>query len=145
MLSGSIPPRAPARTIPSAATQKWTGLPISNAVLAADGDGETGPDGDGEDGPADGDGETGADGAGVGVLDGTGVGVLDGDGVSVTDGGADGAGVEWTGPGVKATIAAMARAAVAIPASNPRTTARRGGMERGYQYQAPGAAIPVTG
>jgi hypothetical protein len=89
---------------------------MPNAVPASEGEASADADA-----PADGDGETAADGTADGVVDGE---------TSITDGGADGVGVEWTGPGAKATIAATARTAVTTPASSPRTTARRGGMKR---------------
>ncbi len=57
----------------------------------------------------------------------------------------EGVGAGWTGPGTKATIAATTETATAIPASNARTTARRGSMAGGYQYHAPGAVSPGTG
>ncbi len=71
---------------------------------------------------------------------GEGVGV-DGEGDTI----GDGVRVGWTGPGAYATTAATMTAPVAIPASSPRTMARRGSMAGGYQYHAPRAGCAGTG
>jgi hypothetical protein len=103
------------------------------------GEPDGGPDGDG-----DAAGELEGDPLGDGDADGDGEGDADGD-ATLGLGATDGAGVGWTGPGTKATIAPTRITAVTTPASSPRTMARRGGIAGGYQYQAPEAARLGTG
>ncbi len=108
-----------------------------------DADGDALGEGDGD---PDGDGDAAGELEGEPLGDGVGVGDGDGDGDATLGLGAtDGAGVGWTGPGTKATIAPTRITAVTTPASSPRTMARRGGIAGGYQYQAPEAARLGTG
>ncbi|HSS35992.1 MAG TPA: hypothetical protein VLR93_06935 [Patescibacteria group bacterium] len=121
----------------------------------ADADGAADPDGRGDDGDPTGDGlaeptgepdgDAALDADGDGLAEATGepdaAGEPDGDGPA--EGGAlacDGAGVEWSGLGTKTMTAASTAEAVTTPASSPTTTARRGDMAGGYQYEAPEAA-----
>ena len=125
----------------------------------ADADGAADPDGRGDDGDPTGDGlaeptgepdgDAALDADGDGLAEATAEpdaagepdGEADGDGLA--EGGAlacDGAGVGWSGLGTKTMTAASTAEAVTTPASSPTTTARRGDMAGGYQYEAPEAA-----